>query len=126
MTASPSRGARVCGLPILLLLACSLLATGGTGTGGAAGLGGAAGNASCNFVIQDQLSTAIPAVGIVDWSTDLAALSDASVEFTLDDPAPNEINRGSGGPIDVSGQTHRALSGGYSDFRQSLYGPPLR
>jgi len=89
--------------------------------GGAAGLGGAAGSAGCSFDIQDELSTVIPTVGIVHWSTDLAGLTSANVEFTLNDPAPDEINRGGGGPIDVSGQMHRALLLGMKAGRSYTY-----
>src|SRR4029077_12636821 len=41
--------------------------------------------------------------------TDLAGLSAARVEFTLNDAAPSVLNTGSGGPISVDGTSHRAL-----------------
>lgn len=96
---------------------------GGAGTsddGGAADIAGATGAAGsttkgtgtpdiCTFQIDAAPSSTIPTVGVVDWTTDLAGLSEASIEFTLDDPAPNTINTGSGGEIDVNGTTHRAL-----------------
>jgi hypothetical protein len=105
-------------------------AIGGSGGGGAAGSGGSAGAGGmkgigtpeiCSFTIDGALSTGIPTVGIVNWSTDLAGLSEARIEFTLDDPAADEINRGSGGKIDVAGTTHRALMLGLKPERTYTY-----
>jgi len=99
---------------------------GGSGTGGAAGTGvagaaGAAGTPACSFAIDGAPSPAIPTVGIVNWSTDLVGLSEARIEFTLNDPAGDEINRGSGGKIDVAGTTHRALMLGLKAERTYTY-----
>jgi len=88
--------------------------------GGATGMAGSAG-AACTFDIEEAPSTAIPTVGVVDWSTDLAGLTDARIEFTLDDPAADEANRGGGGVIDVAGQTHRALLLGLKAQRRYTY-----
>jgi hypothetical protein len=41
--------------------------------------------------------------------------------LTLSDPAPDEINRGSGGPIDITGTTHRALLLGLKPGRTYTY-----
>jgi hypothetical protein len=105
--------------------------TGGTSaTGGMAGLSGNAGNpagsggatpGACSFEIEGSPSSAIPTVGIVEWTTDLANLTEARIEFTLDDAAPDELNQGSGGPIDVSGSTHRALLLGMKAGRTYTY-----
>jgi hypothetical protein len=100
--------------------------SGGAGPGGATQAGGSTGAAGtaggvCHFDIQDALSPAMPTVGVVTWSTDLAGLTDARIEFTLADPAPDEINRGSGGPIDVAGETHRALLLGLKSERPYTY-----
>jgi hypothetical protein len=93
-------------------------AVGGNGSGAvggtAAGTTGSAGKGVgtpdiCTFQIDATPSATIPTVGIVNWTTDLAGLSAASIEFTLDAPAPNTLNTGSGGEIDISGTTHRAL-----------------
>jgi len=93
--------------------------------GGSAGSGGSAGQTGtpeiCSFEIEDSLSPAIPTVGIVDWSADLEGISAARIEFTLDDPAGDEINRGSGGAIDIAGQTHRALLLGLKAERTYTY-----
>jgi hypothetical protein len=97
------------------------------GTGGIAGAAGAAGATGggtpevCSFAIQSALSTAIPTVGIVNWSTDLAGLSEARIEFTLNDPADDVINKSSGGKIDVAGTAHRALMLGLKAERTYTY-----
>jgi hypothetical protein len=110
----------------------------GAGTGGASGTSGAAGTAGatggttptggggggtqiCTFQIDAALSPAIPTVGVVNWSTDLAGLAGARIEFTLNDPASDETNRGSGGPIDVAGTQHRALLLGLKPARTYTY-----
>jgi hypothetical protein len=86
------------------------------------GTGGGAGTpAVCSFAIESTPSAAIPTVGIVDWSTDLAGLAQARVEFTLDDPAAHEINTGGGGEVDVSGTSHRALLLGLKAERTYTY-----
>jgi hypothetical protein len=68
-----------------------------------AGTGGsAATQVSCSFEISGSISPQIPTVGVVDWSTDLAGLTAARIEFSLDDPQPNEVNVGSSVPISVT------------------------
>jgi len=95
----------------------------GGGSGGMAAGGGATGGTTqlCSFQIDGAPSPAIPTVGIVDWSTDLGGLTSARIEFTLNDPAADEINRGSGGPIDVAGTQHRALMLGLKPARGYTY-----
>ncbi len=53
----------------------------------------------CTFDISGSLSSVIPTVGVVDWSTDLAGLTEARIEFLVDEPQAGEVNIGSGGPI---------------------------
>jgi hypothetical protein len=53
----------------------------------------------CSFSISDSLSEAIATVGVVEWSTDLAGVTEARIDFDLVDPQPGELNVGSGGPI---------------------------
>lgn len=110
-------------------------ASGASGTAGDAGSGGTGrtpvpgctpGTSGgtpdvCSFEIACALSSAIPTVGVIDWSTDLEDLSDVRIEFTLNDPRADEINRGSGGPIDISGTTHRALLLGLKPQRTYTY-----
>jgi hypothetical protein len=98
----------------------SAVSCGGPSTGGTAGTS-AGTPAICSFQIDATLSPAISTVGIVNWSTDLAGLTDARIEFTLNDPAANVINRGGGGKIDVSGTTHRALMLGLKAGRTYTY-----
>jgi hypothetical protein len=86
----------------------SAAGTSGSG-GGTAGTGGGKNQGNCQFTITSSTSKAIPTVGIVEWSTDLANLTEASIEFTLDDAKADELNTGSGGPIDFAGTTHTAL-----------------
>jgi hypothetical protein len=75
----------------------------------------------CEFEIACALSAAIPTVGVVEWSTDLDGLAEARIEFTLNDPRPSELNRGSGGPIDATGTSHRALMLGLKPQRTYTY-----
>ncbi len=105
-------------------------ASGGNAGGGAGasggrpatgGTGGATPTEICSFDIQDALSPAIPTVGIITWSTTLAGLTDARIEFTLDEPAADENVRGGGGAIDVAGQSHRALLLGLKAQRRYNY-----
>jgi hypothetical protein len=103
-------------------------AAGATAFGGMAGtaVDGSAGKSLgtpdiCTFQIDATPSDTIPTVGIVNWTTDLAGLTSASIEFTLDDPTPDTINTGSGGDIDVSGTTHRALLLGLKAQRSYTY-----
>jgi len=97
----------------------------GDGNGDAAeGLDASAGIGTpdvCTFQVDGTLSSAIPTVGVVEWSTDIAGLTAAKIEFTLNDPMPNELNRGGGGSIDVTGTTHRALLLGLKGARTYTY-----
>jgi hypothetical protein len=104
----------------------SSTATGGGAGGGPAtpGCGSVAEGGTpeiCSIEIACALSSAIPTVGVIDWSTDLAGLSEARIEFTLADPAADELNTGSGGPIDIAGTTHRALMLGLKPERTYTY-----
>jgi hypothetical protein len=85
-------------------------ASGGSSGRDAGGLDAGAGSAApCAFQIDAAPSPTIPTVGVVDWSVNLPGLSEARIDFTLDDPAPGTINVGSGGAISVAGTMHRAL-----------------
>ena len=95
----------------------AVLASGGTpsdaavgdGTGGASsdGTGGssapAMGNTDCTIMSSLTMSTAISTVGIVEWSTDLAGLDTASIEFGLDQ------NYGMVAPVDLMETNYRTL-----------------
>src|SRR5690606_8094476 len=73
----------------------------------------------CTFEVSGALSPEIATVGIVEWSVDLPALTDARVEFSLDDPKTGEINVGGGGRIAVDGR--RALLLGLKPGRNYTY-----
>jgi hypothetical protein len=75
----------------------------------------------CTFQIDGAPSPAIPTVGIVDWSTAFPGVTGARIELTLNDPAPDEISRASGGPIDIAGTQHRALLLGLKPARTYTY-----
>jgi hypothetical protein len=73
----------------------------------------------CSFDITGTLSEEIPSVGVVEWSTDLEGVTEARIEFSLDDPEEGELNVGSGGPISVS--EPRALLLGLKPARSYTY-----
>jgi hypothetical protein len=78
--------------------------SGGSG-GSSEGRGGSNGAGTpdiCTFDIVGAISPDMPTVGVVEWSTDLAGVTEATVEFSLKDPQPGELNVGSGGPISAS------------------------
>ena len=60
-------------------------AAGGGSGGTTAGAAGAAGgvSVSCTLTAMSSVSSAIPTVGVVTWSTDLSGLTEARVEFGL-------------------------------------------
>jgi hypothetical protein len=85
--------------------------TGGGGAGGKVdpGTGGATGGsagtaAACTITIKTKsLSTVIPTVGIVEWSTDLAGLTEAAIEFGPD------TQYGMRAPVDLKETNYRTL-----------------
>lgn len=100
--------------------AAGTVATGGRGGGGSAGAnGGAAGkadaggplggsgggsSAACTITIKTKsLSTVIPTVGIVEWSTDLSGITEAAIEFGLD------TQYGMTAPVDLKETNYRTL-----------------
>jgi len=83
-------------------------ATGGsTGTGGSSSTGGSTGAggtiASCTFTQSSTLSSKIPTVGIVTWSTTLANATRASIKFGLD------TSYGMTAPVDSVTSSNRTL-----------------
>jgi hypothetical protein len=82
---------------------------GASGAGGASTSPDAGAPSPCAFEIDAAPSPMIPTVGVVNWTVNLPDLSEARIDFTLDDPAPGTINVGSGGEISVDGTMHRAL-----------------
>jgi len=75
----------------------SLTGTGGSGLGGSTGV-------TCSINIKTKsLSTAIPTVGIVEWSSDLSGITEANIEFGLD------TNYGMTAPVDLTETNYRTL-----------------
>jgi len=77
----------------------------GAGTAGQAtgGSGGSGSSVACTFMVTPTMSTAIPTVGIVQWSTDLAAVDNAFIEFGLD------TTYGLTAPVDLAEPNLRTL-----------------
>jgi hypothetical protein len=83
-------------------------AAGASGAAGAAGMAGAAGTAgtiACTINAQSSLSTAIPTVGIVTWTTDLPGMSSAQINFSLADGSGTTMVA----PVDLSQPAYRTL-----------------
>ena len=83
-------------------------ATGGsTGTGGSSPTGGSTGTGgtttSCTITPTSSLSTKIPTVGIVTFTTTLASPTSASIKFGLD------TNYGMTAPVDLKQTNYRTL-----------------
>lgn len=77
---------------------------GGGGAGGTGAGGGGQSGASCSISIKTKtLSSVIPTVGIVEWSTDLQGLTEASIEFGLD------TQYGMTAPVDLKEANYRTL-----------------
>jgi hypothetical protein len=95
------------------------MAGGGGAVAGAAGsaAGSAAGAAGCTITAQSSLSTTIPTVGMVTWTTDLAGLSSATIQFALAD--------GSGAayvaPVDLTQPSYRTLLLGMKPSRDYTF-----
>lgn len=73
----------------------------------------------CSFEIGVENGAFISTVGLVEWSTDLADVSQARIEFVLTAPESGEVNRGSGGEISPS--SGRALLLGLKSGRRYTY-----
>jgi hypothetical protein len=91
-------------------------AAGGTGTGGALGAAGTTGVAgmaggagagggaqTCTFTPSSSLSPKIATVGIVTWSTTLAAVQSAHIDFGL------TASYGMSAPVDLAQPSYRTL-----------------
>lgn len=77
--------------------------SGGSGQSGGDGSGGAVSPVSCTLSATSSLSTKIPTVGIVEWSTDLAGVDAAHIEFGLD------TKYGMSAPVDLTAPKYRTL-----------------
>jgi hypothetical protein len=83
----------------------SSVSTGGSATGGSNAAGGSsAQNANCNITVKNaSYSTTIGNVGIVTWSTTLANVDDAYIEFGVD------TNYGMTAPADLGATDYRTV-----------------
>jgi hypothetical protein len=79
---------------------------GSAGTTGSAGAGaaGTGGSATCAITAQSSLSTAIPTVGIVTWSTTLGNVTSAEIDFGLASTGPTMA-----APVDLTQPSYRTL-----------------
>ncbi len=87
-------------------------ATGGlpsTQDTGTSSLEGGASQEGCEFSVEVRTSTAIPTVGILDWSIDRNDLVDGHAAFELESAAQGLLNVAGEAPIDVSAESHRTL-----------------
>lgn len=73
----------------------------------------------CTFAINGGPSPQISMVGVVDWSTDLAGVTAARIEFFLNDPKADEFNVGGGG--EISATNGRAFMLGLKSNRSYTY-----
>jgi hypothetical protein len=79
-------------------------ASGAAGAGaGAAGAAGGGGPVSCSITISSQSLGEIKTVGIIEWSTDLAPVQSARIEFGLD------TTYGMTAPVDLTAPNYRTL-----------------
>jgi arylsulfotransferase ASST len=77
---------------------------GAGGTTGMAGVAGSAGAGGCTITAASSLSTAIPTVGIVTFTTDLPAITSAQIRFGLAFTGPTMT-----APVDLTQPGHRTL-----------------
>ena len=76
---------------------------GTTGTAGTGGSGGSGGSAQCTITATSSLSTKIPTVGIVTWSTSLTGVQSAKIDFGL------TTSYGMTAPVDLTQASYRTL-----------------
>lgn len=85
-----------------------------------AGCGGGA--ATCTFALtRNEVSAAIPTVGVVEWALAGAAPSSAKVVYRLKDAAPSVLNQGGEAPVSLSDVTHRTLLLGLKQGRDYTF-----
>jgi hypothetical protein len=86
------------------------------GPAGGPGFGGSGTPVSCTFTVSQALSPAIPTVGIVTWSTTLAALTRAEIRFGLETSGPTMA-----APVDLTQPDHRTLLLGMKGKRRYVF-----
>jgi hypothetical protein len=86
----------------LLALACSGTPHSTSSTGGS--------SASCAFsIITNTISSKMPTVGIVEWSTTLTNLARANIVYALNGASSSVLNQGGTAPVDLAKSNHRTL-----------------
>lgn len=86
---------------------------GATGSGGSAGTGGSSG---CTFAVTSSLSTAIPTVGIVTFTTGLTGMTAAEIRFGLASTGPTMT-----APVDLTQAGYRTLLLGMKGSRAYIF-----
>lgn len=79
------------------------IAAGGEGAGMSGAASGGTSSASCGFDVEASVSTKIPTVGIVTWSSSLANIESAVIEFGPD------VTYGMTAPVDLTEPNYRTL-----------------
>src|SRR6185503_21341639 len=82
---------------------------------GSTGAGGAGMSAGCTFTQSSSLSTMIATVGIVTWSTTLAGVQSAKIDFGL------TTSYGMTAPVDLKQPSYRTLLLGMKASRMYHY-----
>lgn len=95
--AAPSAGSSAGGTP-------NAAGGGGISTAGSAPVAGSGGaSVGCNMSVTQSLSEIITTVAAVEWTSDLAGVDSASIEYGLD------TNYGMVAPVDLAEPNHRTL-----------------
>jgi hypothetical protein len=88
---------------------------GTTNASGGSTAGGAGGGSECAITATHTMSSKIPTVGIVEWSTGMAGVESAKIEFGLD------TNYGMTAPVDLAEPNYRTLLLGMKTSRTYHY-----
>ena len=91
-------------------------AGGSGGTAGTTGAGGSAGASGCTITAASSLSTAIPTVGIVTFTTNLAGITGAQIRFGLASTGPTMT-----APVDLAEPGYRTLLLGMKTSRAYVF-----
>jgi hypothetical protein len=72
-------------------------------------IGGSSGSGDCSFTVDKSVSSKIPTVGIVQWTTTLAGVTSAKIVYTLGNAGADILNKGGTAPVDVTQTNKRTL-----------------
>jgi hypothetical protein len=80
--------------------------TGGTSSSSAS----SPSSTSCSFsIITNAISSKMPTVGIVEWSTTLSNLASANIVYALNGASSSVLNKGGTAPVDLTKLNHRTM-----------------